>query len=104
MKDGTTVKAQGTWERAYIQHLDENDVKFKCHRGRIPYVIDGEEHSYYPDFYLIDEDTYVDVKNAYHWSLQEDKFKAIRKSNPDLKLRILFKEDLENMGVILNEK
>lgn len=67
-------------------------------------MIDGEEHSYYPDFYLIDEDTYVDVKNAYHWSLQEDKFKAIRKSNPDLKLRILFKEDLENMGVILNEK
>ena len=77
LQNGETVKVQGKWELAYVKYLDKNNIKFKCHRGRIPYVSNGEEHSYYPDFYLIDSDEYIDVKNDYHWNLQKEKFDNI---------------------------
>jgi hypothetical protein len=84
-----------------VKYLDKNNIKFKCHRGRIPYVSNGEEHSYYPDFYLIDSDEYIDVKNDYHWNLQKEKFDNIKKSNPALTIKILLKEDMIKMGINL---
>ena len=45
------------------------------------------------------EDRYVDVKNDYHYSISKDKFKAIRKCNPNIKLDILLKEDLNRLGI-----
>ena len=96
-KSGTLYKVQGTWELAFIKWLDENDMKFTCHRGRIPYVLNGEEHSYYPDFYVEDWECYADVKAPYFHN--EEKFKAIRESNKDISIKILFKEDLKELGV-----
>ena len=79
--------------------MDEEGMKFNAHRGRISYEMDGKSRSYYPDFYVHDWECYVDVKAKYFADLQEKKFKAIRKSNPKLKLKILLKEDMLKLGV-----
>lgn len=97
--NGKEYKVQGTWELAFIKWLDERGLSFKCHRGRIPYILDGAKKSYYPDFWVDDFDAYVDVKCEHFYS--EDKFEAIRKCNPDKKFKVLFKNDLIDLGVDL---
>lgn len=95
--DGEEYKVQGTWELAYIKWLDKNGYNFKAHRGRIPYVIDGKSKNYYPDFWVDDFDSYVEIK-CKHFYVKE-KFEAIRKANPKIKIMILFKQDLLNLGI-----
>lgn len=61
----------------------------------------GDLHSYYPDFFIHEWNCYVDIKNNYHYELQKEKFESIMISNPNLKLKILLKEDLLKLGVVL---
>jgi DnaJ-domain-containing protein 1 len=99
--DGTVCKVQGTWELAYAKWLDMQGIYFIAHRGRIMYTDEcGRNRSYYPDFYLLDTDEYVDIKNEYHFRLNEQKWDQIRKSNSDLKIILLFKEQLQELGVL----
>jgi hypothetical protein len=98
-KTGEDYKVQGTWELAFIRWLDENDMSFKCHRGRLSYQINDSIHSYYPDFWVDDWQCWVDVKAKYFYS--QEKFEAIRVSNPDEEIKVLFKEDLESLGVVI---
>lgn len=97
---GNSWKVQGTWELAYAKYLDAKQINYKAHRDRFAFIdTEGNERSYYPDFLLIDENVYIDIKNDYHYQLSKEKFKSIRKSNPDLDLKILLKEDLYILGV-----
>lgn len=95
--NGTVYKVQGKWELAFIKWLDRSGLHFKCHRGRIPYVLCGEKKNYYPDFWVDEWDCYAEVKCKYFYS--EKKFQAIERSNPNDKVRLLFKEDLLKLGV-----
>lgn len=99
-KDGYVCKVQGTWELAYAKWLDSQGIPYDSHRGVIPYT-DGRgiKRSYLPDFYLPDTNEFIEIKNRYHYELQKEKWKYIRDCNPDLKIRILFKDDLIKMGV-----
>lgn len=100
--NGNIYKVQGTWELAFIKWLDENNLSFKCHKGRISYFFSGIERSYYPDFWIDDWNCYVDVKCEQFYN--EEKTKAIEESNPNIKFKTLFSENLKEIGVILNEK
>ena len=94
---GEIYKVQGTWELAFIQWLDEKKMTFRCHRGRIPYSLDGKSKNYYPDFWVDEWQSHVDVKADYFYS--ESKTTAIRECNPNLQFRILKKSDLLSLGV-----
>lgn len=101
-QDGTTIKCQGTWELAFAKWADENNLTFETHRGRIKYCDEnGAKRSYYPDFYIEDWKCYIDVKSDYFYNLNKNKFDCIRKSNKKLNLKILFREDLLKLGVII---
>lgn len=41
LRDGSTVKLQGTWELKYARWLDSKGIAFEAHRGRIPYTDDS---------------------------------------------------------------
>jgi len=97
-KDGKTIKLQGTWELAFAKWADAQGLKFNAHRGRIPYYLNGQEKNYYPDFYVQDWSCYIEIKNKYHMSLQEEKFHAIKQSNPNLQIRILMRKELEELN------
>lgn len=103
--DGSVIKLQGTWELVFAKWMDENMIQYSTHKGRIPYLDkNGDKRSYYPDFFVDTWQSWVDVKNDYHFSLQEEKFQQIRKSNPNIQLLILRKVDLETLGVKFEHK
>lgn len=93
--NGKTYKVQGTWELLFIKWLDESNMKFDCHRGRLEYELNKTIHNYYPDFYVHDWNCYVDIKNDYHYSISKDKFDALEKAGHIIKL--LFKKDIEKL-------
>jgi hypothetical protein len=93
--NGSTYTVQGTWELAFIKWLDENNMDFKCHRGRLSYEHQGELHSYYPDFFVTDWNCYVDIKNDYHYSIQKYKFEELEKEGH--KIKIILKDELEKL-------
>lgn len=95
--DGTIYKVQGTWELAFVKWLDDTNLKFKCHRERIPYILEDNKKNWYPDFFVFEWDSYIDVK-CEHFYIKE-KFDAIQKCNPDIKVKLLFKKELKELGV-----
>lgn len=100
-KDGTTCNTQGSWELAYANWLDKQDIVFIAHRGKLSYIdADGSRRSYYPDFFLPETNEFIDIKNRYHFSLNNEKWNQIRSSNPDIKLVLLFEEDLKEKGIL----
>jgi hypothetical protein len=102
--DGTLIKLQGTWEVAYARYLDEQNINYVAHKGYWKYVgEDNKEHTYHPDFYLVDEDLTIDIKGAFWDSQQENKINYIVSSNPDKKLKILRREDLDELGINLQK-
>lgn len=93
--NGNEYKVQGTWELEFIKWLDNNDLEFKCHEGRIPYTLNGKDKSYYPDFFITEWGQYVDIKNDYHYNLQKDKFEALKDQGNEI--RVILKEELEKL-------
>jgi hypothetical protein len=84
------MKVQGTWELKYAEYLLENNISFYAHRGRISYKdLQEATHSYYPDFYLPDDDRYIDIKAPYFYKLGREKFNLIKQQYPELKLDII---------------
>lgn len=96
--NGNIYKVQGTWELAFIEWLDREGLSFDCHRGRIPYILDGKNKSYYPDFFVHEWNQYVDIKNEYHYNLQMEKFEALSEQGNEI--RIILKEELESLTKI----
>jgi len=97
--NGNIYKVQGTWELAFIKWLDKTELHFLCHRGRIPYKINGETKNYYPDFWVEEWQEYIDVKCRHFY--KKEKFAAIRISNPDKEFKVLFRDDMRMLGVDL---
>lgn len=100
--NGEVVKLQGTWEVAFARKLDEMGVDYVAHRGRWTYIdAVGGERSYYPDFYVVAWDAYVDVKGVFWDEEQRSKLSYVTNSNPDKKLIVANKEYLNSMNVDL---
>jgi hypothetical protein len=97
--NGEIYKVQGRYELAFIEWLDKNNMEFLCHRGRIPYIRDGVEKGYYPDFYIYIWKSYVDTKADYWFNKDPEKFDIIRDQNKNLNIIILNKKKLERLGV-----
>ena len=52
----------GGWELLVAQYLDSNDIKWQRPLSGFEYFWDNSTHTYYPDFYLPDYDSYIEVK------------------------------------------
>ncbi len=65
------------WELIWIKWAIKNDIVFKRNTKGFEYEFRGEKHKYYPDFYLIEEDRYVEVKG-----IQDEQWEAKKKYFP----------------------
>lgn len=98
--DGAIVKLDSSWEEALAIRLDGLGVKWV----RPPAVewIDeiGKSHNYFPDFYLIDYNLYLDPKNPYAIKSQQAKIKCL---TTQLKNLIIIEslEDCKNFNIPL---
>ena len=99
-KNGCIHKVQGTYELAFIQWLDLHDLKYETHKGRISYKNKNNEIcSYYPDFYVYEWDSFVEIKSNYTLFLSTEKMKNIINSNNHLKFTILSNNELKILGI-----
>ena len=92
------VSLMGMWEYKYAEYLDANNINWRRPAEKFPYKFSGLKSGsgyYTPDFYLIDENVYIEVK-GYETSKDRAKWEYFPKH---LKHRVLRKKDLESLGI-----
>ena len=96
---GREVSVQGTYELRYAEYLNLNGINWD--RGKyinLGYFHDGINRTYYPDFYLVDEEVYIETK-GYFFENDKIKMDKVIEQNLDKKIEILLKNDLIKLGV-----
>jgi len=93
-----TVYLMGKWELAYAKYLDRNRINWKLNQKRFKYksnhLPNKSKIGYYkPDFFLVDENRYVEVK-GYETNLDHDKWSQFPHS-----LTVLRGKDLLELGL-----
>jgi len=79
--DGTKIYLQSSYEIQYARFLEHQQIKW-IRPDPLKWIdADGKSHRYYPDFYLIDSNLYVDTKNDYLIKKDEVKIESVRKQN-----------------------
>ncbi len=94
--DYNGVDLHGSWEVAYAKHLDDTEIEWIRCKDVFPYRYQDRERKYTPDFYLIEDDVYIEIKGY-----KTEKDSAKWKQFPaDKTLIVLMKLDLIQMGLI----
>jgi predicted nuclease of restriction endonuclease-like RecB superfamily len=81
--EGTTVSMDSTWEVACAQRLDELGIKWTRDPSiKLSYITRSRrKRNYIPDFYLPDQDVYIEVK-GYWTPAAIHKMKDVQARNP----------------------
>lgn len=75
--DGSIVNLDSSYERKVAQILDQNQIRW-IRPSPLKWISkDGKVHNYFPDFYLIDYNLYLDPKNEYCFKAQNEKIEFI---------------------------
>lgn len=59
------ILCQSSWELAYVIYQEEHNVNFIRNSKPFSYTFESKIRTYFPDFYLCDEDTYIEIKGYY---------------------------------------
>jgi hypothetical protein len=87
------VYLRSSYEIEYAKWLDNNNIQWKQNLIKFPYEWKNEIRFYYPDFYLIDLDKYVEIKG---YKTEKD---IAKWKNFPFELEVLFKQDLLKLGL-----
>lgn len=90
------VDLDGSWELKYAQYLDLHNIRWRRCTNRFLYLFKNKWHYYTPDFYLIDTDTYVEIKG---YAVDKD-FAKWSYFPKDKTLLVLQCDDLKSMNVL----
>lgn len=90
------INFDSKWELAYAKWLDSNRINWRRPNEHFSYIFEGKEHYYTPDFYLIDENLYIEIK-GYKTAKDEAKWKYF-----PLKLKVLQLEDIKLLNILGN--
>lgn len=89
------VLFQGTWELRFAIWCDKNNIKWIKNIDSFNYIYQEKEHKYFPDFYLPETDTYVEIKG---FKTEKDDYKW-KQFPKDKKLFIITKSQFNNFGI-----
>lgn len=87
------VYLRSTYELEYCRYLDEKGTRWKQNLEGFEYEFKGKVHRYFPDFILLDENCYIEIKG-----FKRENDEAKWKSFP-YRLQILYYNDLQKMGI-----
>jgi hypothetical protein len=93
------IKVQGTWEYKIALKLNEMNISWtkpKTNSDIFKYELDGKTKSYAPDFFLPEENIYLEVK-GYWWGDDRRKMDAVIKQHPDKNIQIIEKEQYQKL-------
>lgn len=97
--ENKNIKVQGTWELEYAKYLNKNNIKWiRSKYINLKYKLFDDDfwHTYYPDFYLVDTNEYIEIK-GYWWKSSDGriddkrKMKMVKKYNKNKKITIITK-------------
>lgn len=97
-KDDKIVLLDSSYELKVAKDLDKYNIFWERPKPFIWFDSNGEDHRYYPDFYLVDFDVYLDPKNDYLIQKDQDKIKRVQKQNK-IKVIILNSQQLEWVSI-----
>ena len=98
-------KLKGNWELKIAKLLDENNIKWTNKIEPFPYFWNNSWHLYFPDFYLVDLDIYIEVK-GFERERDRIKWKSVNKKLIILKekeIELLSKNDINIKQYIAEE-
>lgn len=72
------IKLESSWEISLAEWLDSEKVNWVRPQHLCWIDSSGKHRKYFPDFYLPDFGIYLDPKNSYHASLQQEKLQYIQ--------------------------
>lgn len=72
-----------SWELNLAKWLDENNIKWERNRKHVFWWTDenNKKRRYYPDFFLLDYNVYLDTKNPYLMECDKNKINNVLKEN-----------------------
>jgi len=87
------VFLQSSWELLYAKYLDEQNILWKRNTTRF-YYSDGNKQRYYiPDFYLPNENIYIEIK-GFKTTLDDFKWNSVKN------LKVLYEFDLKQLKIL----
>lgn len=86
------VKLESSWELSLAKRLDNLGIRW-IRPDPIPWVDkDNIRHNYFPDFYLVDYDIYLDPKNPQAVKVQKEKLDILMKTYDNIIILYSLKE------------
>lgn len=96
------IRCDSTYELIYLVYCELNNISVKRNNKYFIYTnFEGKTRKYYPDFYLPDSDTYVELK-GYKDNNVDLKLAAMKQQ--DKQVSILYKKDLKVLLDDINTK
>lgn len=92
-KSGKIIYLQSNYEIQVAEDLDKNNIEWIRPKPLIWLDEKGKSHRYYPDFYLMEYDVYLDPKNDYLIIKDKIKIKSVVLQN-NVKVFVLDKNSL----------
>ena len=59
---GNSVELRSSWELLVYEFLELNGIDFQYEPFSLPYVYNGKQHNYFPDFYVPETNLVIEVK------------------------------------------
>lgn len=87
------IVLHSSYEQKVAEQLDQNNIRWNRPNPLKWIDVNGIEHRYYPDFYLLDYNIYLDPKNDYLINKDQDKIKRVSEQN-QVKVIVLDKNNL----------
>jgi len=98
-KENIKIWMRSSWELKYAQYLDSNNIEWEYEYKHFDLVVNNKEVSYTPDFYLIKENKYIEIK-GYWRDDAKDKFDSFKEQYPNICIDLLMKKELKELKVL----
>ena len=98
-KDGSKVWMRSSWEIGFAKYLDENNVMWIYEAKSFPITYNGKEGTYTPDFYIIKQNVYFEIKG---WWRDDAyiKYTSFKSQYPNIEINIIDKNELLKLGIL----
>lgn len=98
-KNGSKIWMRSSWEIKFAKYLDDNNIKWEFEKKIFPIIYDDKEGTYTPDFYLMDENKYIEIKGRWIDDAL-NKYTAFKEQYNDIKIEIYEMKKLKELKII----
>ncbi len=88
------------WDRREAMYLDSINEPYLYEPKAFELILNNKEVTYTPDFYLPDQDLFIEVKGYWRKDAKE-KYDLFLKTYPEIKIKLIYARDLEKLGIDL---